>query len=192
MGQLILVLGGARSGKSAFAGRLAAAGSTPVLFVATMEPGDDETRRRIERHKRERVSGWVTVEEPIDVVEAVSSQDPRPATVLLDCLTLWTANLLQRRLGEAPSLEAIDAAEAEVLRQVNALLDWQRAASANLVIISNEVGLGLVPPYPLGRAFRDVIGLAHQLIAAAAGRVYVLTAGIANEIKASAVPPTID
>ncbi|MEX1252946.1 MAG: bifunctional adenosylcobinamide kinase/adenosylcobinamide-phosphate guanylyltransferase [Dehalococcoidia bacterium] len=186
MSELILVLGGARSGKSAFARRLAAEGPTPVLFVATMEPGDDELRRRIERHRRERPPEWRTLEEPLAVVDALRRCDGAPDTVLLDCLTLWVANLLQRSLGDEVAPDAIEAAEADALMQVDALLGWRSESGARLIVVSNEVGLGIVPEYPLGRAFRDILGLAHQRIAAAADRVYFVVAGLANEIKGPA------
>jgi adenosylcobinamide kinase/adenosylcobinamide-phosphate guanylyltransferase len=183
MSELVFVLGGARSGKSAFARTLAPEGPAPVVFVATMEAGDEELRRRIARHQRERPPGWRTVEEPLAVIEALRSLDDAPGTVLLDCLTLWVANLLQRSLGDDTSMDAMDAAEADVLAQVEALLAWQRESGARLIVVSNEVGLGVVPAYPLGRAFRDVLGSAHQRIAAAAERVYFLVAGLPNEIK---------
>jgi adenosylcobinamide kinase/adenosylcobinamide-phosphate guanylyltransferase len=183
--ELIFVLGGARSGKSAFARRLAADGPAPVVFIATMTPGDEESGRRIERHRRERPPDWRTVEEPIDVVEAIvrATAPDVPGTVLLDCLSLWVSNLTLRLLGESPSPDEADAAEEQVLRSVDSLLAQQRGAAARLVIVSNEVGAGVVPPYPLGRAFRDILGLAHQRVAAQADRVYFVVAGIPNEIK---------
>ena len=185
MAELIFVLGGARSGKSAFARRLAAAGPAPVVFLATITPGDEESRRRVVRHRRERPPDRETLEESIDVVEAIGRATASDAagTVLLDCLSVWVSNLLLRLLGESPSPDEADAAEEQVLRSVDSLLAQHRVAAARLVIVSNEVGAGVVPPYPLGRVFRDILGLANQRVAAQADRVYFVVAGIPNEIK---------
>ena len=161
-GELVLLLGGARSGKSAAAERLAQAGRR-VLFIATAEALDEDMRRRIAAHRERRPSGWDTLEEPL-----------RP--VVLDCLTLWVSNLLLRH-------EDDPGAEELILDAAGGLLDLIERATATWILISNEVGLGVVPPSPLGRAYRDALGRVNQLAAARAGRVYLMVAGLALELK---------
>ncbi|MBI2866985.1 MAG: bifunctional adenosylcobinamide kinase/adenosylcobinamide-phosphate guanylyltransferase [Chloroflexi bacterium] len=190
MKDLILVLGGARAGKSGFAQRLAAARSRRggVLFVATAEAGDDEMSSRIKRHQQSRPQRWVTLEEPRDVVGRLAAVRPAPAVVLLDCLTLWASNLLLSPLparGKAPTAAALERGQRRVAREVERLLRWYERSDASLVVVSNEVGLGIVPADPLTRAYRDALGNANQRIAEWADRVYLLIAGIPLEIKAT-------
>ena len=174
-GELILLLGGARAGKSAAAARLAQAGRR-VLFIATAEALDEEMRRRIAAHRARRPSGWDTLEEPLDPVVASAPILERYDTVVLDCLTLWVSNLLLRQVDDS-------GAEAAILDATGALLDLIHRSSATWIVISNEVGLGVVPPAPLGRAYRDILGRVNQLVAARAGKVYLMVAGLALEMK---------
>ncbi len=156
----ILVGGGARSGKSAFALSLARGLGPRRVYVATAEAKDAEMAERIGRHARERGGDFRTVEAPIGVVEAVRAV--RDADVLvLDCVTFWLSNLLLRGSGEE-----------EILGEVGKLAGAVREAPFHSVLVTNEVGMGLVPETPLGRAFRDVTGRAHQALAAAADEVY--------------------
>mgnify|MGYP001039839500 CR=1 FL=1 len=173
--RLTLLLGGARSGKSAWALELARRHGGEVLFVATATAGDEEMRMRIAAHRAERPAHWRTLEAPYRVAEAITQAlRERPAdVVILDCLTLLTSNLLVQEPG--PTTEA--AAAAAVLAEVEALLACWRAAGGHWIVISNEVGMGLVPPYPLGRLFRDVLGRANQRLAAAADETLFLVAG---------------
>lgn len=161
---LTLLLGGARSGKSALALRLAAGQSAPVVWLATAEAGDTEMAERIERHRRERPAGWSTLEEPLRLAETLERCDPQ-SFVVVDCLTLWTANALER-LGTAEA-EAQAAAAAAVAV----------ARSGPTIAVSNEVGLGLVPDNPLGRSYRDLLGRVNAHWADAATRVYLVVAG---------------
>lgn len=180
MGQLILVLGGARSGKSAFAQRLAEElGGEQVLFVATAEAGDEEMRARIEAHRRERPAGWRTLEAPRCVGEAITSIGDAARVVLVDCLTLLVSNAVLT-LGDAPDATA---AEATALDEVEGLLKAYQQGTATFIVVSNEVGLGLVPPSPLGRVYRDVLGRANQMLAARADQVYWMVAGLAIELR---------
>ncbi|MDP2948878.1 MAG: bifunctional adenosylcobinamide kinase/adenosylcobinamide-phosphate guanylyltransferase [Chloroflexota bacterium] len=180
MGRLILVLGGARSGKSGFAQRLAQElGGDRVVFVATAEARDEEMRRRIEVHRRTRPPGWKTAEAPRQVGEAARASGAGARVVLVDCLTLLASNTILA-LGEAP--EAV-AAEAAVMDEVRTLLDACRESTATFIVVSNEVGLGLVPDNPLGRLYRDLLGQANQVLAARASAVYLLVAGLPLEIK---------
>lgn len=153
---LVLLLGGARSGKSALALRLASGFSGPVVVVATAEARDEEMRERIRRHRAERPTDWHIVEEPIELAAAIGGA-PAEACVVVDCLTLWTSNLLERGLAAA----AIES-EAERVAAATA------ARSAPAIVISNEVGLGVVPATRLGREFRDLLGRVNAIFAEAA------------------------
>jgi adenosylcobinamide kinase / adenosylcobinamide-phosphate guanylyltransferase len=168
----VLVLGGARSGKSAFAERLAASFGEPVLYVATATVTDAEMAERISRHRAQRPPGWRTLEEPLRVAQRVEA-DPTPATtVLVEDLTLLLSNFM---VGESTEGEAEGAAHAELAGLL--------ALRANLVLVSNEVGMGIVPPYPLGRVFRDALGRLNQAAASACDEVYLLVAGLPLRLK---------
>ncbi len=174
--QLILVLGGARSGKSAFAQQLARQRGDKVLFIATAEAKDSEMKERIKRHRATRPQQWDTLEEPLNlaqIIERITQHD----VILIDCLTLWVNNLLQanERLTQAAS-------EAAILDATHELLRSYEKGKATLILVSNEVGMGLVPPYPLGRSFRDTLGKVNQLVASTADRVYLMVAGLAVEL----------
>ena len=175
--RLTLVLGGVRAGKSSYAQRLASVGGR-VLFVATAEAGDPEMAARIAAHRRDRPPDWDTLEEPVDLVGALSGAANRYDTILLDCLTLWVSNLLLR------SADA-DSSRAGILTETEWLLDVYRRGSASWVIVSNEVGLGVVPPTRLGRIFADELGRVNQLVAAAADDVYFMAAGLPLTLKSS-------
>jgi adenosylcobinamide kinase / adenosylcobinamide-phosphate guanylyltransferase len=191
---LILVLGGVRSGKSSYAERLAShyAAAEPVLYLATAEAIDGEMADRIAAHRADRPSHWLTIEAPLDVAGAI---DPVPATpvVLLDCLTVLTSNwllaahpeLLVAEPGRSPELpvSSIDP-EAEVQGQLDRLLAEFRDRC--LIVVSNEVGMGIVPPYPLGRQYRDMLGRLNQGLARRADFVYLMVAGLPIEISALA------
>ncbi len=162
--QLVLVGGGVRSGKSAFALQLARRLGSRRALVATAQPLDDEMRERIAAHRRERGAELETVEEPLDLpgaLERLGAAPAPPEVVVVDCLTLWLSNLLLR--GDAP-----DDLAAAVERLVAAL----GARPYHAVLVTNEVGLGVVPPSALGRAFRDAAGRAHQRLAPLADRLY--------------------
>lgn len=171
---MILLLGGARSGKSALAMRLAAASGLPVTVIATGEPGDEEMAARISRHRTDRPPEWVTVEAPIELEAAVASSDGT-AFLIVDCLTLWVSNLLGAGLAEAPALERAG-------RVAGALRD-RRA-----VVVSNEVGLGIVPENRLARRYRDVLGEVNAIFAEAAERSLLLVAGRALELRPAELP----
>lgn len=175
MKQLTLILGGARAGKSAFAARLAAQ-HKKVLFVATAEARDAEMRRKIAAHQASRPKAWATLEEPVALVQALRAHKGRHEVVLLDCLTLWVSNLL---LTRGPLKEKEMAIQTETAR----LLECYRAGSAGWIVVSNEVGLGVVPPTRLGRVYRDVLGRVNQLFAAEADRVYLVVAGIPMAVR---------
>lgn len=169
--RLTLVLGGARSGKSRYAeglvAALAPAWSPPWIYVATAEPRDAEMRARIAAHRARRGPSWQTVEAPHELAETIVLAQPAP--VLVDCLTLWLSNLM---------LAAVDI-DTEIARLERAL----EAAAAPIVLVSNEVGSGIVPEHPLGRRFRDLQGGFNQRMAARADRVVLMVAGLPLVVK---------
>ncbi|MCP4167423.1 MAG: bifunctional adenosylcobinamide kinase/adenosylcobinamide-phosphate guanylyltransferase [Chloroflexi bacterium] len=179
MEQLTLVLGGARSGKSTFAEQLARDTSrNSVLYVATAQALDNEMAERIEKHRRSRPPAWRTAEVPTAVGEWLKADRVAERVILLDCLTLLISNIAT--IDEALESEVI---EARVVAEVQELIEAARQLRCTLIVVSNEVGMGLVPPYPLGRVYRDVLGRANQMLAAAADEVYLLVAGIPMAVK---------
>ncbi|GJG86167.1 adenosylcobinamide kinase/adenosylcobinamide phosphate guanyltransferase [Gemmatimonadetes bacterium T265] len=189
---LTLLLGGVRSGKSARAVALAAAlagGRGRVLFAATAEAFDDDMARRIAAHRAERPAHWDTLEAPLDLPGALTrtlAAAPEPyAAVVVDCLTLWTSNLLLA-LPDPRNAEAVAAARAGELLAAAAAAAPAAAPAAGgprWVVVSNEVGLGVVPPTPLGRAFRDALGRVNQRVAAAADEVTLMVAGLEVPVR---------
>jgi adenosylcobinamide kinase/adenosylcobinamide-phosphate guanylyltransferase len=165
-----LVLGGARSGKSAYAEALVTATGNG-LYLATAEAGDAEMAQRIARHRARRGAGWSTHEEPLELAGALRRFARPDRPILVDCLTLWLANLLTA------------GRDAEV--ETTGLLAALAALEGPVVFVSNEVGLGLVPQTALGRAFRDAAGRLHQALAAAADRVVFVAAGLPLPLKGS-------
>lgn len=189
-GELILVLGGARSGKSSYAEELVKGLGERVIYVATAQPGDEEMVARIARHQRRRPAGWRTLEAPLQVGAAVRATVEAGPTdvVLLDCLTFLVSNRILQGLPDLPSDEELDsvdeeAAQRRITAELDGLLEAHRACGIPWVVVSNEVGLGLVPPYHLGRVFRDLQGWANQRLAAEADRVYLMVAGLPLELK---------
>lgn len=180
MGKMVLILGGARSGKSRYAMQLARewAGDGQVVYLATAEAGDEEMAERIRRHQRDRPEGWRTAEAPRDVVSTVAEVGTEAAVIIVDCITLWVSNLL---LVEGDP--AAGDREDTILAEVQALAQTATDACASVILVSNEVGLGVVPPTVLGRVFRDVCGRAHQLLAQAADEAYMMWAGLPQRIK---------
>jgi adenosylcobinamide kinase/adenosylcobinamide-phosphate guanylyltransferase len=163
-----LVLGGARSGKSRFAEDLVCASGLARVYVATAEAGDGEMRERIAHHRERRGAEWRTVEEPLRLTEAISREALNDRILLVDCLTLWLSNLMQ--------------VERDIARETDLLIDALQSA-APIVLVSNEVGLGLVPETPLGRRFRDEQGRLNQRVAAAVPNVAFIAAGLPLWLK---------
>jgi adenosylcobinamide kinase/adenosylcobinamide-phosphate guanylyltransferase len=205
--RFILVTGGARSGKSTFAERLAAQLAEPlggrVTYLATSETNDAEIAARVAAHRAARPAAWTTVECPLEAPVAVREHAAAPV-LLLDCVTFWVTNLLFRGGalgGSTPPDEGFNyvkdllpageerAASARVSAGVADLLAALAETGATMVAVSNEVGLGVVPEYPLARLYRDQLGWANQRLAAAADRVYFLVAGFPLDVTALAASP---
>jgi len=182
---LTLVIGGARSGKSAYAVELAAALRRSTLYVATAEALDAEMKARIRRHRAQRPRGWRTLEEPLEFAQRIACEATDGSTVIVDCLTVWLGNLLQKHIGDAskPTAAKTRQVRRRILAELDLLCDLPQKKRLNLIIISNEVGAGLVPPYPLGRIYRDLLGEANQFVARRADRVVLLVAGIPVDLK---------
>ena len=173
MGRLILVTGGTRSGKTACAeGLVGGPAAEKVTYLATAEPRDEEMAERIRRHQARRPPHWQTVESPLQADRELARLARRPGWVLLDCLTLFLANLLEA--GEE---------EESILGRIEAMAHAARFGQADVVVISNEVGWGIVPATPLARRFRDLAGLANQVLARQADEVYLTVAGLAQRLK---------
>lgn len=179
-GKLILVLGGARSGKSELAEKIASQLGEAVKYIATATVQDLEMAERIKLHQVRRPASWLTFEEPINILEVLKNGQ-KGDVFLLDCATLWLTNLL---LAEnLPRCEATATEKKEyILELVQAAADSVNNGY-NLIIVSSEVGLGLVPEYPLSRTFRDLAGKINQTLAAKADQVYITIAGLPLEIK---------
>jgi adenosylcobinamide kinase/adenosylcobinamide-phosphate guanylyltransferase len=167
--QTLLVLGGARSGKSAFAEARVVASGLDRVYLATATAGDAEMAARIAHHQARRGPDWRVVEEPLDLVSALDRHAARDKAVLVDCLTLWLSNLMF--------------AERDVDREAARLCTWLVDAPGPVVLVSNEVGLGLVPETPLGRRFRDAQGRLNQHVAAVAAEVVFVAAGLPLWLK---------
>jgi len=191
MGKMTLILGGARSGKSTFAEmRAKELGGDSVLYVATSETKDDEMVERVKKHRSERPSAWGTVEAPRNVAQEIREGRSEEKIILLDCMTFLVANHLMDAAApeddpfDDPSSDPFDAKiEAEVVAEVEALVKYVQEADVKLLVVSNEVGLGVVPPYELGRAYRDILGRANQILARHADEVQLLVAGIPMKVK---------
>ncbi len=179
--RLVLILGGVRSGKSAFAEKLARELDQPTLYLATGQATDPEMDERIRRHRRSRPDGWTTLEEPLDpaaALEPALAVPQPPQTILVDSLDVWIANLLLKHERESAT-----EVESLALSSLDRLLDVCIKSPATFFLVSSEVGLSPVPPNRLGRHFQDLLGLVNQRVAAAADRVYLVVAGIPMEVK---------
>ncbi len=177
--RLIFLLGGARSGKSHYAETWARAQGKRVLFVATAQATDADIRERIADHRAVRPPHWQTLEAPIDTARQIAASAFEHDTLILDCVTLMTSNILLSLPEPATQKEANDAASGEIER----LLELHQRSAATWLLVSNEVGMGVVPPTRLGNLYRDMLGRVNQRIAARADEVLLLVAGIAWRLK---------
>lgn len=174
---LTLILGGARSGKSSFAEKVARDSAKSVLYIATATAGDDEMAKRIHNHQASRPAEWETLECPVNVGRHLDT--PVAGVVIVDCITLLVSNILLSFPEDTPAETIMQQVGAEI----NELIAAQVRIGGQWLIVSNEVGLGLVPPYPQGRTYRDALGRANQTLAQEARRVILMVAGIPMVIK---------
>jgi len=180
----ILLLGGARSGKSHYAQELAKQTAAKVLFVATATAGDEDMRLRIENHKRSRPAAWRTLEAPLNTGKEIEAGIEDEQLVLVDCITLLVNNIFCRY--DEPEFDRVEDSvlETEVIAEISGLIECLRKIEAFFIIISNEVGLGIVPDNRMGRLYRDILGRANQMLAQSCDEVYLLVAGIPLRVKA--------
>lgn len=173
MNRVILILGGARSGKSRFALELGRRLGGTHTYIATAESRDDEMAKRIADHRRQRPADWKTIEEPLGLVEALQAVQEKTDVVIVDCLTLWLSNLLIEMKGDEGSIRD------EIERVVTAAT----RLDGTIIAVSNEVGLGIIPADPISRLFRDLAGMMHQRWTQDSHEVYWMIAGIPLTIK---------
>lgn len=179
----ILITGGARSGKSHFAQELALRAGKPVLFVATAVAGDEEMRQRIEEHQRVRPADWSTLEVTTNVGNEISQKIGGAQVVIVDCITLLLNNIFSQYADQTD--EQIDAplVEQKVTSEIAGLIECLNHLNASFIMVTNEVGLGLVPDNQMGRLYRDLLGKANQRLAQQADEVYLMVAALPVKIK---------
>jgi len=178
MGCLTFILGGARSGKSCYAQDLAEKieeeRGGQVVYLATGSAGDEEMRERIAKHRKSRPGNWKTVEAECEVSTAIAEECKGSSVIIIDCITLLITNILLAKGEDAEEL---------VFTEVEHIIENTGKIKADVIIVSNEVGTGIVPEYKLGRIFRDIAGRIHQVLAAKADEAYFMTAGLAQRLK---------
>lgn len=203
MSQFTLITGGARSGKSSFAERLAAQAKRPVIYIATAQIWDGEMAIRVKKHQAQRPSSWRLIEEPLNIRETLTQLKDEDGVILLDCVTLWLTNLLlagQADLTDhsdqtvpgvsssspnqniSPSCNPV---ESELFAKVEAVAQLAQEIKPKVIFVTNEVGQGIVPENPLARAYRDLAGRSNQLLARHAEHVYMVVAGLPFDLKKS-------
>jgi adenosylcobinamide kinase/adenosylcobinamide-phosphate guanylyltransferase len=175
----ILITGGARSGKSTYAQQLARRGGRPVLFVATAEAGDEDMAQRIKAHRESRPATWATLEAQYGLGRKITENIGRAGIVIIDCITMLVNNIFQRydETSDAGQIEK------EVLREIDELIKCMERSDARFIIVTNEVGLGIVPADRLSRIYRDTLGKANQTLAEYSSEVYLMVAGIPVVVK---------
>lgn len=176
---IILITGGARSGKSSFAEQCAAAGPQPVAYIATAQIHDEEMEERVKLHQQRRPVHWLTWEAPYNAHEALIEAAKEGETILFDCLTLYTANLMLSPAAPADKKDRFH----YVCDQIETLLTTAVATGKRVIFVTNEVGMGIVPANPMAREYRDLAGIVNQQVAAIAGEVYLSVCGITVDIK---------
>lgn len=201
MSNFVLITGGARSGKSSFAELLASHPGKPVIYLATAQVLDDEMALRVKKHRNQRPDNWHLIEEPLNIPAVLKEVTDENAVILLDCVTIWLSNLLLESLSSPSSsdsdsdsdspqevtvpLHLTPEAEDTILSQVQKVATLAREITPQVIMVTNEVGQGIVPDNPLARSYRDLSGRANQLLARHADKVYWVVAGYPIEVKQS-------
>jgi adenosylcobinamide kinase/adenosylcobinamide-phosphate guanylyltransferase len=183
MKKTILIIGGARSGKSRFAQELGRKLGEQVLFVATAEAGDEEMSQRIEEHRQKRPANWRTLEASSRLGRRIKQEMGDAQVVIVDCVTLLVGNIFSQQSDQ--TLEGVKQSvlEKQVMAEINELVECLKKRDASFVIVSNEVGSGLVPTSRVGRLYRDLLGKANQMLAQCADEVYLMVAGLPLKVK---------
>ena len=176
MSKLVFILGGARSGKSSYAQKLAQGSGKSVTFIATGQALDEEMSARIKKHRKDRPVNWVTLEIPLNIAETLRTNPIKTDVVLLDCITLLVNNLFMQYVRNDTVDE--NRSQQAVQKELNDLIACIREQKQRWIVISNEVGLGVVPAYQMGRAYRELLGWANERLAREADEVYWMVAGI--------------
>jgi len=177
--RLILITGGVRSGKSSFAETLAGKLGKKITFIATAQALDKEMEDRIAQHRANRPVHWETYEEPYQVAQVIQKVGEKTEVILLDCLTLLVSNFMQDYQEDSSNNDLAE----KIIGKIKEITSEAAQCPATVIIVSNEVGLGLVPANPMGRFFRDILGKANQIIASSSDEVYLMVAGISLLIK---------
>jgi len=178
-----LIIGGARSGKSHFAQELGLKSAQPVLFVATAVAGDKEMQQRIEEHRKTRPATWSTLEVTTHIGNQIRQKIGKAQTVIVDCITLLVNNIFNQYSDPAGELIDVPLIEKEVMAEIDELVNCINQVNTSFIIVSNEVGLGLVPDNRIGRLYRDLLGRANQVLAQRADEIYLMAAGMPVRIK---------
>ena len=174
--RVTFILGGARSGKSRLSQKLGESVPGKRLFIATAQPLDDEMEKRIESHKVSRGKNWKTVEEPLEISKVIWENEKEYGLILIDCLTVWVSNLLER----------FDQDEEKILKEVGRLEEAIKGSNIRFIIVSNEVGMGIVPDNKLARQFREFLGIVNQRMAELSERVILMVSGVPMVLKGQA------
>ena len=183
MKKIILLLGGARSGKSRYAQEYARRNGEQVLFVATATAGDEDMRIRIEKHKKDRPAHWRTLEASTDIGKQIEANAGDAKLIVIDCITMLVNNIFSRYDEKQFDIISDAVLEKEVVAEIEHLQKCLKKVDASFLIVSNEVGLGLVPDNRMGRLYRDILGRANQMLAQTADEVFLLVAGIPMKVK---------
>ncbi|MFH1382408.1 MAG: bifunctional adenosylcobinamide kinase/adenosylcobinamide-phosphate guanylyltransferase [Chloroflexota bacterium] len=179
-----MLIGGARSGKSRYAQEMAEKSGQVVLFVATAEAGDEEMRHRIAKHRQVRPKTWRTLEATRNIGRQLRRKIGQAQMVIIDCITLLVSNILTRYTDETGEPTAgAEVIEQEVTTEIDGLIETMNSVDASFIIVTNEVGEGLVPPNAIGRLYRDLLGRANQMLARQADEVYLMVAGLPLKVK---------
>ncbi|MFZ7119930.1 MAG: bifunctional adenosylcobinamide kinase/adenosylcobinamide-phosphate guanylyltransferase [Eubacteriaceae bacterium] len=184
MGKITLITGGARSGKSTYAEKIAKESKKQITYIATSIPFDEGMKHRIQKHREQRPKTWKTIEKYKDFHEVYKSDEYEQSQLLLvDCMTVMITNLMfySKLDFDKCTMSEVDALEIEIIKEVNQLLDL--AKDKDMIIVTNELGMGLVPSYRMGNYFRDIAGRVNQIVASRADEVYLVVCGIENKIK---------
>jgi len=186
MRNIVLITGGARSGKSSYAEKLAKETKGDVLYIATSIPFDDEMKDRVKKHKERRPTNWFTYEGYKNLKQVFYNKKMHFDTILLDCITIMVTNLMLAQAGDNfddLNNKAIDKMEDEILREVESFLDEAEKSLKTIILVTNEIGCGIVPEYKISRVFRDIAGRVNQYIAGRAQEVHMVVCGIPIKIK---------